>query len=413
MHDVIIAGGGPGGLYAAQSLARQGLAVCVLEEHQRVGEPVHCTGILADDAFDELDLSRRSVLNSVSTARFYSPRGETIEYATRRIEAVVIDRRLFDEILEADARAAGVTILHRRRVTGVTVDASGVSFETAVSPERSPRAPAPGRRDRVPVPSRVEQARARAAILACGASYGLQRRLGLGMPAAFLQSAQMELPAERLGDVELHFGAAVAPKGFAWAVPVRRPSGPHVRVGVMCERDAAGRFRQILGRIADRWGVDAGATGRPRQKMLPLAPIRRTYADRLLVVGDAAGLVKATTGGGIYYSVLSGAIAADVLGGALRRGDAGARALRAYEARWRARLDAELQAQLSLRLLAQRLSDADIERLFTLAKTNGVMPIVRRTASFNRHRRLILALLRHPPVRHILFRTVASAIPSV
>ena len=50
------------------------------------------------------------------------------------------------------------------------------------------------------------------------------------------------------------------------------------------------------------------------------------------------------------------------------------------------------------------MSDAEIENLFELARTDGVMPIVRRTASFNRHRELILALFKHPPARQILFR---------
>ena len=55
----------------------------------------------------------------------------------------------------------------------------------------------------------------------------------------------------------------------------------------------------------------------PRLKILPLGAIERTYADRLLAIGDAAGLVKPTTGGGIHYSIVSASIAADVaLGGA-------------------------------------------------------------------------------------------------
>ena len=75
-----------------------------------------------------------------------------------------------------------------------------------------------------------------------------------------------------------------------------------------------------------------------------------------------------------------------------------------YERRGRARLDAELCAQTALRRLTQRMSDDDIEELFELARTDGIMPIVRRTASFNRHRELILTLFKHPPARQILFR---------
>jgi flavin-dependent dehydrogenase len=138
--------------------------------------------------------------------------------------------------------------------------------------------------------------------------------------------------------------------------------------------------------------------------LLPLAPIPRTYANRLLVIGDAAGLVKATTGGGIYYSVVSGDIAAEVLADALRRDTLAEAALATYQHRWRARLMPEFRAQLAMRRLAQRLTDADIDALFELARTDGIMPIVRRTAEFNRHRKLIIALFKHPPVRRVLFR---------
>ena len=145
----------------------------------------------------------------------------------------------------------------------------------------------------------------------------------------------------------------------------------------------------MVERIAARWGLGLEGVRPPLLKALPLSPAGRTYGHRLLAVGDAAGLVKTTTGGGIYYSLLSAAIAADVLGRALGRDDLGVRSLAEYERRWRAHLDAELTAQRSFRVLAQQMSDDDIESLFDLALTGGIMPLVRRTATFNRHRRLI------------------------
>jgi hypothetical protein len=61
-----------------------------------------------------------------------------------------------------------------------------------------------------------------------------------------------------------------------------------------------------------------------------------------------------------------------------------------------------------LRTIAQRLSDAEIDRLFDLARTDGLMPIVRRTARFNRHRDFIMALLKHPPARRVLIRAALA-----
>ena len=170
----------------------------------------------------------------------------------------------------------------------------------------------------------------------------------------------------------------------------------------------ARRWKRLSRRVGPRWGVQTRLSHPPRLKILPLARIPRTYKDRLIVVGDAAGLVKPTTGGGIYYSLLSAFIGADVLADALNRDDVTAGRLAEYERRWRARLKPELDTQQSFRALAQRMSDEDIEGLFKLARTDGVMPIVRRTASFNRHRKLILALLKHQPARQIFFRSFVS-----
>jgi geranylgeranyl reductase family protein len=388
-HDVIVVGGGPAGLFAARRLARAGRDVLLFEEHPHSGLPVHCTGVLAADAFHEFSLPPDAILNPLRRVRFHSPCGNTIAHETVHVEAVVIDRRLFDQQLHGDAIASGVRILTNHRVTAVDATGSGVVVQL--------------REGRL--------ARARVVIMACGASYGLARRLGFGIPSHWLQSAQLELPARESGEVEVYFGSNLAPRGFAWAVPVQRADGRFVRIGLMCNRDAAQHFRRFIARIGPRWGVDQAACEgavRPRVKMLPLAPIGQTYGTRVLAIGDAAGLVKATTGGGIYYSLVSAAIASDVLDAALTRDRCAAGDLAVYERHWRRRLGTELDAQLSLRQLANHLDDGGIDGLFELARTDGILPLVRRTARFNEHRHLIAALFRHQPARDILFRRLAS-----
>src|SRR5205085_6600987 len=147
------------------------------------------------------------------------------------------------------------------------------------------------------------------------------------------------------------FGRCVAPHGFAWAVPVQRDR-PFVRIGVMCDRGAGHHFDTVVARLADRWGINRSQVGHPRQKVLPLGPIDRTYSDRVVALGDAAGLVKPTTGGGIFYSLLSASLAADTLIDALARNQLQAEHLAGYERRWRKRLGAELRWQMLLRRIA-------------------------------------------------------------
>jgi digeranylgeranylglycerophospholipid reductase len=380
--DVLVVGGGPAGLYAAERLARRGVSTVVCEEHASIGDPVHCTGVLATESFDILGLPRDASLNTLTTAQFFSPSGEVVSHSTPVPLAAVIDRGVFDRALAARATSAGAEL---RFGTYVSVVETGPGAVRALVGD--------------------DWISARLLMVACGANYAFQRRVGMGVPRAYLHTAQREIPARRMGDVEMHFGREIAPDGFAWTVPVVRGSRTYVRVGVMTSRDPVGCYSRMLARIATRWGIE-DTQPPPRQKILPLGVIDRTYADRTMVIGDAAGLVKPTTGGGIHYSIVSAALASDVAVEALAADSLDAGSLAVYERQWRELLGEEFAEQRSLRDLVTRLSDREIDTLFELARTDGIMPIVRKTARFNDHRHLIRALLRHPPARKILFRSM-------
>ena len=392
VRDVVVIGAGPGGLSTARALAGAGHSVVVLEEHSAVGQPVHCTGLLGLAAFDELDLPRETIRTVLRSAQFRGPAGRSIAVESAGVAAAVVDRAAFDRALARDARSAGAEVLCGRRVQAVSVERDSVVVG-AVEADGSPL-----------------EFRGRACVLACGAQYRFNRQLGLGIPRAYLQSAQLETPFAPLDTVEIDLDRRTAPGGFAWVVPFAVDGIPTARVGLMASSSAAVRFARYTEALAARFGLPSADAplASPRLKVLPLGPVRRTYGDRVVAVGDAAGLAKPTTGGGIYYSLLSGNIAAGVLADALRQDRLDASALRAYELEWRARIGPELRAGLAFRTLVARFDNRAVDALLELAAVDGILPLLRRTADFNWHRQTALALLRNPGFRRIVLNTLWS-----
>lgn len=386
MIDVAIIGAGPAGLSCASRLATEGFDVAVFEEHPKVGVPTHCTGIISPELFEFFKVPDHAVLNRLGAARLISPTGFAAEIPWDHgdlEEIFVIDRRAMDAELARVATESGAVVHLGARVESLRVHATRI--ELGIGGDRT--------------------VRARACVLAAGVAYAFHRQLGLGLPGHLLHSAQLEVVAESQPAVELHLGHDVAPEGFLWSVPIVRAEGTALKIGVMAKGNALGYLRRFLSRpeIAARLKADPP---RPVLRVLPLAPVRRTFGNRLLAVGDAAGLVKPTTAGGIYYSVLSAVLASEVLAACLRSDDLGERALAAYEGLWRARLGRELRVGMWIRNCWARFNDGDVDTMVQAFGSREVLEVLRSAARFNWHARLILSLLQQQGIKSLIARSL-------
>ena len=286
MRDVAVIGAGPAGLTAARALAARGTRCRRARgtlRHRRAGA-LHRRP--RRRRLLRIRPSAATILATAHAATFVAADGSAVSVDAERVERGGRRSRAVRSGRSAESSRAG----RRGAASGARVRTIAVG-----DVERHDRR---GRRS-----GDVE---ARACVLACGANYRFNRQLGLGVPRAFVQSAQLEQPFDGPDGVEVHLGREVAPGGFAWLVPFERDGRPHARLGLMCRLARARRASGSSRRGCAPGSMPAASWPEPRLKILPLGPVSRTYGTRLLAVGDAAGLVKPTTGGGIYYSLISG-----------------------------------------------------------------------------------------------------------
>ena len=382
-------GAGPAGSYIAYELASSGHGVAVFEEKGASGLNICCTGIISTECFQSLDLGKDMILTEVKSAKFCSPSGRCLKFQTDNVQAYVVDRLLLDKALASKAQAQGAQYFFSSPVIDVVPGKDSIQVETSCSGAK-------------------EIFSARAVVLANGFAPKLPHKLGLGRIKRFLIGAQAEIEAKDIDEFEVYFGQGIAPGAFAWLVPI---SANKAYVGLLATSQAKLYLQKFLnslfsrGRIRSR-DVEIG------QRAVPMGTLTRSYGDRLLVIGDAAGQVKPTTGGGIYFGHLGARIAAEVLDGALSSDSLTADRLSRYQKKWRAKMDKELSHGYWARWVYGKLSDRQIEGIFNILNSDGMTETLVNSGnfSFDWHSRLVSTILRRSSaypllkIKHLIFR---------
>lgn len=373
MRDVVIVGAGPAGSYLARALAKEGLDVLLLEAHAEPGDGVICTGIIGREAYRRFALPEEATLGDLRRVRFHSPSGKIVDYDAGEPLAAIVSRKKFDGALARRAVTAGAELWTGSRVKNISAESKSARLEL--------------RRD-----GKTLWVSSRLCVLATGYGSGLIRRCGFAGPRQRVQGAQAVVPFRDPGQAGIYLGSRFAPRGFGWSVPI---GGGLARIGVVTDHQAPRYLRRILNRPDVRSHRPAAASGPATiwACPIPIGTLDETVSDRLMVVGEAAGQVKTTTQGGIYYGLLCAEFAAEAAVGAFRAGDFTRAALLPYDRRWRGKLEAELKLGLLIREFYSELSDRQVDRLFDLARVEGVMPMIERKVNFDWHGPIIRSVL--------------------
>ncbi len=351
--DIIIVGAGPGGSRCARACAEKGMSTLVIDRKQQVGPPKRCGEGLSKRWVDisGLEPTPRWALQYINGAILISPTGKELRIDTTASgqTGYIIERSQFEKLLAEKAIGAGAKFMLKAQVTGLLKDGEQVNGVKVLSDGKE------------------AEYKAKIVIAADGVDSLVARYAGLQttLPLTECDSGyQYEMAGVKLLDqekMELYFGKDVAPRGYVWIFP-KGDGVANVGIGIMGSDMTTAKYYldKWIGAHADRF--EGASMTEINAGVIPVtAPVKKFYANGLMVIGDAARMVNPIHGGGMGATMEAGMMAADVAKEAIDSGDLSENKLREYQDHWQEIRGKEFAKILQVRKFFEKLTDKQME----------------------------------------------------
>ena len=372
-YDAVVVGAGPSGCMVSRRIAAEGFSVLLVEEHEQVGHPNHCAGLITPRALNLAGLYPDGLVqNEFRGAIIRSVSGRELSIGGDKTHAVAINRPQLDAMLAEAAQESGAQLLLDTRASHFERSGNGVRIHLDNE-----------HHDWV-----VET---RLLIGADGARSTVGDWAQLPGPSEVIQAvnALVRLPNSDADFVEIFVGRSVAPGWFGWLIPL---GDGHARLGVGTTHGSPRRYlKEMLAAFPQRFrNVEildtSGGT-------IPLGLPRQIHADNTMLVGDAACQAKHTSGGGVYTGLLGARSCAQAAVSAFSDDDLSVESLGRYYASWGEQMGGELRVGMLLRSIFVRLGDDDFDRLLQLLSGQPVKRIISEHGDIDHPSHLVTRLI--------------------
>ncbi len=312
--DVTVIGAGPAGSTAARVIAENGFDVILVEKDNYPGMTNICAGGMEKSVIKDAGLNSDIIEKEFSAEKHYFPWGQNIV----KVDLITVYRNVFDRCLAQKAVESGAKLLNNTRIRDVSIknDRAYSFFENNT------------------IASKL-------VIFADGPNTLANRKFGIGFKpnsdTTFVSlTCEVKWENNPLDQCEFYYGDNIVPWGYGWTFPRKNT----VNVGVDClysklSSNLIESLNYLLRKhpLTSEW-IKGKEISQPGSALIPAAPARRIFGERILVAGDAAGMVDPVMGGGIAHAISGGKLAGKISVKSLESEDYSSGFLSQYQNMW-------------------------------------------------------------------------------
>ena len=382
--DVVIIGAGPVGGHTANLLAQRGQRVLLIEEHNEIGRPFQCAGLVTPNAMKQVGLYD-TILEEIDGALIHGPSGTLVPVGTGgTIRTYVVCRKLFDEAVVKQSMISGATLWLNSKPTNAVVNQDYVSLRINKNGKD------------IELTTKL--------LIGCDGAHSWTRRyFKMGRPKELMIGFQTEVVGYQFRKrwLEMYSGSEIAPGFFAWVIPSGNDS---CRIGLWstAERLDGKSIEECYHNLLNHplWKerfADIKETARYCGPV-PSGMVRKAYKNRVLLIGDAAGMAKPTTGGGIGpgFEQINGIV--DKLSLAIMENKLSEENLKSIARTHFEKMRKDQSRARSLRnLLVSDCEDTELDRHFEQFARPEVISLINEVGDIEKPVPLGMALLRRVP----------------
>ncbi|AAB99539.1 TPA: geranylgeranyl reductase family protein [Methanocaldococcus jannaschii] len=367
-YDVVIIGGGPVGCITGEYIKNG--RVLIVEEHQSIGVPLQCAGLISKNGVKELG-NPKGVVNKVRGAYIYS-KNSMVKIGNEGIRAYIFERKVMDK--DIAIRAAKKCDFLLKAYGKIEKDKNGYKVEITHLGEKITLNP-------------------KIIVGADGAKTITGKKLGLvnNKNREILSSCQFEMVNAEVDDdfVYIFLDRKYSERFFTWIIPMGKD---RVRVGLIDRGNCYNKLirfineNKIAKEILKNATITEFSTG-----SLPIGYLDKTFKDNVLLVGDAACHVKPLSGGGLYFGAMGGKIAGEVISKYLNEDIEN---LELYDKRWKETFGSEIKNGLRVRKLFLKLGNDTLDKIIEKLSKSDLIDYINKHGDMDRQASLSIKVLK-------------------